>query len=148
MKKQRNSGFLSQLIENTWSVDPLLAALGTDQSSESFISIGFRPLRKACRLEGVFGSHVQRIASLHVRVDRQYIYGFSFYSLFFKFQYHTISSVHTFLCITSCRIFSCEACVIEGFHVSEYPETVSYLWALIQTLIFFSCLISESNLRE
>lgn len=115
MKKQRNSGFLSQLIENTWSGDPLLAALGTDQSSESFISIEFRPLRKACRLEGVLCSHLQRIASLHVHVDRQYIQVFSFYSLSFQLQYHAISSVHTFLSITSCRIFSCEVCVIEVF---------------------------------
>ena len=28
--------------------------------------------------------------------------------------------------------------MIEGFHVSEYPETFSFLWSLIQILILFS----------
>ena len=65
---------------------------------------------------------------------------FSFYSLFFQLQYHAISFVHTFLCIWPCRSFSCEVCVIEGFHVSEYPETVSCLWSLIKMLIFLFCL--------
>lgn len=66
------------------------------------------------------------------------------YSLFFRLKYPAISFVHTFLCILSCRIFSWKVCVIEGFHVSEYPETVSCLWSLIQILIFcfwlFLCL--------
>ena len=60
-----------------------------------------------------------------------------FYSLFFRLKYHAISVVHTFLCILSCHIFSWKVCVIEGFHVSEYPETVSCLWFLIQILIFY-----------
>ena len=64
---------------------------------------------------------------------------FSFYSLFFQLQYHAISFVHTFLCILPCRIFSCELCVIEGFHVWEYPETISCLWSLIKMLIFLFC---------
>ena len=42
---------------------------------------------------------------------------FSFYSLFFQLQDHAISFVHTFLCILPCRIFSCEVCVTEGFHI-------------------------------
>ena len=37
MKKQGDSGFPGQLIENTWRADPALPISGTDQSSESFI---------------------------------------------------------------------------------------------------------------
>ena len=68
-----------------------------------------------------------------------YLCFFSFYSLSFQLQYHAISFVHTFLCILPCRIFSCELCVIEGFHVWEYPETISCLWSLIKMLIFLFC---------
>ena len=106
MKKQGDSGFLSQLIENTWRADPVLPVSGTDQSSESFIWIEVRPLRRACRLKGILSSHLQRITALHVHMDQQYIYFFSFYSLFFQLQYHAISFVHIFLCILSCHIFS------------------------------------------
>ena len=92
-----------------------------------------RRLRRACRLKGVFSSHPQRITALHVHISI-----FSFYSLLCQWQYHAISSVQTFVCILSCHIFSCEVCMIEGFHVSEYPETFSFLWSLIQILILFS----------
>ena len=119
--------------------DPILAVPGTDQSSESFIWVEVKPLRRACHLKVILSSHLQRITSLHVHGDRHYIYVFSFYSLFFQLQYHAISFVHTFLCILPCRIFSCELCVIEGFHVWEYPETISCLWSLIKMLIFLFC---------
>lgn len=78
MKKQGDSGFLSQLIENTWRADPVLPVSGTDQTSESFIWIEVRPLRRACRLKGILSSHLQRITALHVHMDRQYIYFFPF----------------------------------------------------------------------
>ena len=61
---------------------------------------------------------------------------FSFYSLLCQLQYHAISSVQTFICILSCCIFSCDVCMIECFHVSEYPETISSIWSLIKILIF------------
>ena len=61
---------------------------------------------------------------------------FSFYSLLCQLQYHAISSVQTFICILSCCIFSCDVCMIECFHVSEYPETISSIWSQIKILIF------------
>ena len=39
--------------------------------------------------------------------------------------------------------------MIEGFHVSEYPETVSCLWSLIKMLIFlFGLFLSFSWLQN
>ena len=73
---------------------------------------------------------------------------FSFYSLLFQLQYHAMSSVQIFVCILSCLIFSCEVCVIDSFHLSEYPETVSSLWSLIQILISFFLSVSLSWLHH
>ena len=55
--------------------DPVLAAPGTHQSSESFIWVEVRPLRRACHLKVILSSHLQRITSLHVHGDR-HIYVF------------------------------------------------------------------------
>lgn len=118
--------------------DAVLAAPVIDQSSESFIWVEVRPLEGELVISSS-SAHIFRGSLPFMFMGDRHIYVFSFYSLLFQLQYHAISFVHTFLCILPCRIFSHKPRMIEGFHDSEYPETVSCLWSLIKILIFLFC---------
>lgn len=120
-----------RILESTERKQPVLAAPGTDQNSESLFYIEVRPLRRAW-IKGFFSSHLQLATSLHVQMDQQY-YLF-FFLLFIAISYFLFRS-HTPLYAVLSKLLLWSLCA-RRFSCLKTSWTLFSLKSLIQIIIW------------